>query len=310
MNNSGGALLDLAEFRHVIAQPLCEVVDFGALKPVEFFDIDADTTVREAARQLLASRISALLIRQQGAEGLGIFTEANVRQISRARWDELVGDVMSRKVETIAENEPFRMVLKRFQVDGKRHLPVMVNGELRFLLRPRSIVRTVLRWGFLRDAGFFQTPAIQLVSRTERIRRDRLRVSPEATLGETMEIMRELHGSAVRIPESGPTESILTDRDIVKAASRDLGPETRIGELATENPRRLPADCSIETVARFMTDFDIRHGLIDSDGYGDEGDGQHSGGTIVVPRDIIQAVAEIDYAAVTAGTPLKAAKQP
>jgi CBS domain-containing protein len=85
-------------------------------------------------------------------------------------------------------------------------------------------------------------------------------VSPEASLTDVAQIMRECDIGDIIVLVGGWLFGILTDRDIVvRALARGLEPETtKVGEICSREPTTVGPTASVSHAARLMQDNAIR----------------------------------------------------
>jgi len=95
--------------------------------------LPATATVREAARDMRARHVGAVLV-VAGDRLEGIFTERDM--VNRVVAEGLdpdgtkLAEVMTRNPDTVGPNDTALVALRRMQDGGYRHLPVVDNGHL------------------------------------------------------------------------------------------------------------------------------------------------------------------------------------
>lgn len=89
-------------------------------------------TVREAARQMAARHVGAVLVSDAGSRLIGIFTERDVvtRVVAPGRDPDVtpLAEVMTRDPDTIAPEATAIEALRRMHDGRYRHLPIVKNG--------------------------------------------------------------------------------------------------------------------------------------------------------------------------------------
>lgn len=115
-----------------------------AEKGAEVFTIAADTTVQNAAEQLSARKIGALLVADGDAVD-GIVSERDivrhVRAAGAAGLDDPVADIMTRDPRSCAPGDDMRDIMTSM-TDGRfRHMPVLDDGRLCGLISIGDVVR-------------------------------------------------------------------------------------------------------------------------------------------------------------------------
>lgn len=95
--------------------------------------LPATATVREAAREMRARHVGAVLV-VAGDRLEGIFTERDM--VNRVVAEGLdpdgtkLAEVMTRNPDTVGPNDTALVALRRMQDGGYRHLPVVDSGRL------------------------------------------------------------------------------------------------------------------------------------------------------------------------------------
>jgi len=85
-------------------------------------------------------------------------------------------------------------------------------------------------------------------------------VEPEATLGEAATMMGERHVGSVVVCEDDRLVGILTERDIVRALSREHdAPMRPVVEWMSKDPTTTKPDADVKEALRTMVDGGFRH---------------------------------------------------
>jgi len=85
-------------------------------------------------------------------------------------------------------------------------------------------------------------------------------VEPEVTLGEAATLMGERHVGSVVVCEDNRLIGILTERDIVRALSREHdAPQRPVVEWMTKDPTTTGPDTDVKEALRTMVDGGFRH---------------------------------------------------
>ena len=109
-----------------------------ALDPHEPTTIRPGATVREAIAAMLANNTGALLVVDEKARLIGIFSERDllkkVAGIHSAYADLPVERFMTKRPETVTTRDTVNFVLQKMDGGGYRHVPVLHDG------RPVSLV--------------------------------------------------------------------------------------------------------------------------------------------------------------------------
>ena len=94
----------------------------------------------------------------------------------------------------------------------------------------------------------------------EIMRADVLVVSPEDTLGEVAEHMRDRDVGSALVTEYGRLVGILTSRDLLRAlAGRVHSSEARVRQWMSGEPIAVPATASLPEAAALMTEHGFHH---------------------------------------------------
>lgn len=98
------------------------------------FSIQPEETLGAAVTLLRDRSVGALLVTNESGDLVGILSERDiVRKLADTPGQtlpQLVGDVMTKKVETCTGADPLVSVLKRMTAGRFRHMPVMESGKL------------------------------------------------------------------------------------------------------------------------------------------------------------------------------------
>lgn len=112
------------------------------------FTVPSSTTVAEAAEELSARRIGALVVSDDGKIPLGILSERDiVREIGRrgpAILRDRVDEMMTRDLVTCSGLEGADQVMEKMTTGRFRHLPVIEAGEMVGLISIGDVVKARL----------------------------------------------------------------------------------------------------------------------------------------------------------------------
>ncbi len=119
----------------------------GLIQGQELLLLPGETMVREAARQMSARHIGAILVRD-GGETSGIFTERDMldRIVAGGRSpDETkLKDVMTPDPAFIGPNDSVRSAIFAMKKQRSRHLLVKDRGEVLAIVSVRDLLRSVV----------------------------------------------------------------------------------------------------------------------------------------------------------------------
>jgi CBS domain-containing protein len=116
-----------------------------AAKGGDLFDIEPSANLAAAAKLLGTRRIGVVVIRGAGGRLAGILSERDiVRAIGEhgaAALDLPVSQVMTREVETCAEDDSVAWLMERMTAGKFRHMPVVHGGRLVGLISIGDVVK-------------------------------------------------------------------------------------------------------------------------------------------------------------------------
>lgn len=121
----------------------------GSLHPPEPITTKATTTVRDAIQIMLTRNIGALLIIDDEAHLLGIFSERDlltkVAHETNPPLDRPVSDFMTTTPQTVTESHSLAFVLHQMDGGEYRHMPVIQNGKPVGVLSVRDMLHHFTR---------------------------------------------------------------------------------------------------------------------------------------------------------------------
>jgi len=122
------------------------ICDILATKGAGVVTVPRETTVRDALTALSRNGIGALVVSPDGAQIDGIVSERDiVRQLDRRGTELLkatVGSIMSTPVHTCGPDDAPDQVMATMTNHRVRHVPVVVDGELRGLVSIGDVVKS------------------------------------------------------------------------------------------------------------------------------------------------------------------------
>ena len=118
-------------------------------KGKEVFSVQETDTIYDAVRILKERRIGALIITNNKGLPEGILSE---RDIVRRMADtpgqtlpQMIGDLMTRNIETCTEQDLVMDILKRMSEGRFRHMPVITSGKLSGMITIGDLVQFRLK---------------------------------------------------------------------------------------------------------------------------------------------------------------------
>ncbi len=131
------------------AAGFASVADLLGTKGKDIFTIGEGETLRQAVEALRDRRIGALPVVDAAGGLCGILSERDiVRKLAETpgtTLPRLVGEVMTRKVETCTSEDPLATVLKRMTEGRFRHMPVMQDAALAGMITIGDVIGFRLR---------------------------------------------------------------------------------------------------------------------------------------------------------------------
>jgi CBS domain-containing protein len=121
----------------------------SVLQPKHCIVIRPTATVREAAQAMLANKIGALLVVDEGDRLAGIFSERDllvrVAGMDEPPLDAPVRQYMTANPETVTADDTLAFALHKMDVGGYRHLPVLKDGKPVAVISVRDMLRHITR---------------------------------------------------------------------------------------------------------------------------------------------------------------------
>jgi len=111
--------------------------------------INEQDDLLKLARLLANQRIAATLVRDAAGAIAGIVTEKDmVRAVAQYGWGvqhHLVRDIMTRTIITVTPEQPISHAMDVMSRHHIRHLPVLIEGEMRDIISISDVVNAHLR---------------------------------------------------------------------------------------------------------------------------------------------------------------------
>jgi signal-transduction protein with cAMP-binding, CBS, and nucleotidyltransferase domain len=112
-------------------------------------------------------------------------------------------------------------------------------------------------------------------------RRTPVWIDPAADLQTAATRMASNGTSSILVGEPGQLVSILTERDVARAAARGEPPSTPVGAVAVPRPFTVDADATVHAAGLRMIEYDVRHLVVTR---ADQAIG------VISMRDVLQAM--------------------
>jgi CBS domain-containing protein len=140
--------LDLPVAQNRVERSLMED-PVSALRPREPVTVRPTTTVCQAIQIMLARDIGSVLVVDQDAKLLGIFSERDlltkVAGLAEPHGASTVRDFMTPNPETVTSADPLAFALHKMDGGGYRHLPVISGGRPTGVISVRDLLRHITR---------------------------------------------------------------------------------------------------------------------------------------------------------------------
>ena len=106
--------------------------------------VKAGTSLADVIKMLNDNGFGATTVEDDAGNTVGIFTERDVlRRVIARDLDlskEIIDDYMTKKPETLSENDPIAFALNRMSDGSYRHIPITRNDKVMFMLSVKDIV--------------------------------------------------------------------------------------------------------------------------------------------------------------------------
>ncbi|MFD2113732.1 CBS domain-containing protein [Thiorhodococcus fuscus] len=215
----------------------------------------------EAARQMAASRISSLLVLEDGRP-VGIMTERDLLRFMHQRTDlqTPVSELMTSPVMTISQNTSFPDSYRAALAQQVRHLVAVDDAGDLVGVATETDFRRHLGFSFLR----------RLDDLTDAMDRDLPLISPEAPLEDALALMMQRRTSYAVAADGRLARGILTERDVprlIASGALDRGRRLLLSEVMQAPVQAVAHHTSVTETARLMQDLQVRHlAVVDEDG--------------------------------------------
>ncbi|MBI5918161.1 MAG: EAL domain-containing protein [Nitrosomonadales bacterium] len=207
------------------------------------------STLSEAAALMTGSRISSVLVMEQG-KLVGIITERDIVKVMNANLpgDKPVAEVMSRNVLTVNPALDINTAFRFASHNGVRHLAVadtqgypvgvVSDSDFRFHLG-------VSFFAHLRDVASLMSDAC-------------LRLPPDTPLERGMSLMAKSRASCITVVEDEKPLGIITERDVVRLF-RDGVEGVLVRDVMVSPVHTIRSDAALTLAAAQMQAFSVRH---------------------------------------------------
>lgn len=225
-----------------------------ATKIVELITTQSDRvepglSMREVASRMLTSKISSVIVVDQG-KALGIITERDIVRVMRQHHspDQTARDTMTSPVHSVPADTLFQQAYREAATLGIRHIIVTDEAGLPLGVVSESDFRKFL------GPDFF----LQLNSADTLMERTFPRLPADARLEDALTAMAAVSVSCIFVVDGRRPLGIVTEHDIVRFFLDDQ-PNPTLGAIMTQPAICIRADRPLADAAQQMLDRDIRH---------------------------------------------------
>lgn len=117
----------------------------GSLSPRLPLTMPPHATIADAVDFMLQKDIGAVLVVDTGGALIGILSERDVLQRGTDQLGHTIGEVMTRRPETIRESDSLAFALHKMDCGGYRHLPVLRDRRLVGMISVRDLFGHITR---------------------------------------------------------------------------------------------------------------------------------------------------------------------
>jgi len=223
--------------------------------------VPPDCPLEEAASQMAVSRISSLLVLEDG-HPVGIMTERDLLRFSHQHRDPRtpVSELMTSPVITLSEKISFPDAYRTALAQRVRHLIAVDDAGDLVGVATETDFRRHLGFSFLR----------RLDDLTDAMDRDLPLISPEAPLDDALALMMQRRTSYALAADGRLARGILTERDIPRLLASGMlytGRQLLLHEVMQAPVQVIAHHTSVTETARLMQDLQVRHlAVVDEDG--------------------------------------------
>lgn len=119
----------------------------SVLSPKPAVTVSADATLEQAVETMMSHGVGALLVTNDSAALVGVLTERDF--LTKYAADDSAGrsvrDYMTPNPETVAPNDPLAFAVRKMDVGGYRHLPVVADGKPTGVVSVRDVLRHLMK---------------------------------------------------------------------------------------------------------------------------------------------------------------------
>ncbi len=149
----GNCLQDLTQLDRPVAHDRVErsLMDdpVSLIQPEMAVSLPPEATLGEAIRLMLRHNIEALVVVDPAGHPLGILSERDLLIKAASNFDACadrpVREFMTRRPETVRENDSLAFALNTMDCGDYRHLPVLRDGRLLGMISVRDLLRHITR---------------------------------------------------------------------------------------------------------------------------------------------------------------------
>ncbi len=172
--------------------------------------VDAGTGARSVMESFRENKVDMHHIEKKGKLH-GIITESDITYRIQANVGLKVGDVMTRAVFFVNEDDQLANVAKMLAVGPYRKLPVVTDGFLVGIITPFDVMK------HLNESKRLSSVRTNRTRISEVMNRQVATIRPDADISEAVALMRRKNISGLPVTEEDNLVGIITERDIIDA---------------------------------------------------------------------------------------------
>jgi CBS domain-containing protein len=141
----------------------------------------------------------------------GIITESDITYRIRGNTDLKVGDIMTKAVFFVNDDDRLSNVARMLAVGSYRKLPVVTDGFLVGIITPFDVMK------HLNESKRLSSVRTNMTGISDVMNRDVATIRPDADIADAVALMRRKNISGLPVTEDDTLVGIITERDIIDA---------------------------------------------------------------------------------------------
>lgn len=117
------------------------------LSPKPAVTVGSDATLQQAVEAMMSHGVGSLLVINADGALVGVLTERDflTKYAADESPDRLVREFMTPNPVTVSSTDPLAFVIRKMDVGGYRHLPVVTDGHLTGVVSVRDVLRHLMK---------------------------------------------------------------------------------------------------------------------------------------------------------------------